>query len=43
LIVFDKIGVAITPFLTSLGIWWIAVAFAAQKLLEDFFSSFSIM
>lgn len=43
LVVFDKIGVAITPFLTSLGIWWIAVAFAAQKLLEDFFSSFSIM
>jgi len=43
LIVFDKIGVAITPFLTSLGIWGIAVAFAAQKLLEDFFSSFSIM
>ncbi len=43
LIVFDKIWVAITPFLTSLGIWWIAVAFAAQKLLEDFFSSFSIM
>ena len=43
LIVFDKIGVAITPFLTSLGIWGIAVAFAAQKLLEDFFSSFSII
>lgn len=43
LIVFDTIGIAITPFLTSLGIWGIAVAFAAQKLLEDFFSSFSIM
>ena len=43
LIVFDTIWIAITPILTSLWIWGIAVAFAAQKLLEDFFSSFSIM
>lgn len=43
LIVFDVIGVQLTPLLASLGVGGIAVAFAAQKLLEDFFSSFSIM
>ena len=43
LMVFDTIGIAITPILTSLGIWWVAIAFAAQKFVEDFFSSFSIM
>lgn len=43
LIVFDTIWIAITPFIASLGVWWIAVAFASQRLLEDFFSSFSIM
>lgn len=43
LVFFDMIGVAITPLLASLGVWGIAVAFAAQRLLEDFFSSFSIM
>lgn len=43
LIFFDTIGVAITPVLASLGVGGIAVAFASQKLIEDFFSSFSIM
>ena len=43
LIFFDTVGVAITPLLASLGVWGIAVAFASQKLIEDFFSSFSIM
>lgn len=43
LIVFDVIGIQLTPLLASLGVGGIAVAFAAQKLLEDFFSSFSIM
>lgn len=43
LIFFDTIGIAITPILASLGVWGIAVAFASQKLIEDFFSSFSIM
>lgn len=43
LVFFDTIGVAITPILASLGIGWVAVAFASQKLIEDFFSSFSIM
>lgn len=43
LVFFNAIGVALTPLLTSLGVWWVAVAFASQKLIEDFFSSFSIM
>lgn len=43
LIFFDSIGVALTPLLASLGVGGIAVAFASQKLIEDFFSSFSIM
>lgn len=43
LVFFDTIGIAITPFLASLWVWGIAVAFASQKLIEDFFSSFSIM
>lgn len=32
----------ITPLLTSLWIWWIAIAFALQNILQDIFSSFSI-
>ena len=43
LVFFNTIGVALTPLLTSLGVWWVAIAFASQKLIEDFFSSFSIM
>lgn len=43
LVFFNAIGVALTPLLTSLGVGWVAVAFASQKLIEDFFSSFSIM
>ena len=43
LVFFNTIGVAVTPLLTSLGVGWVAVAFASQKLIEDFFSSFSIM
>ena len=43
LVFFNTIGVALTPLLTSLGVGWVAVAFASQKLIEDFFSSFSIM
>ncbi|MBF0981134.1 mechanosensitive ion channel [Candidatus Gracilibacteria bacterium] len=43
LVFFNTIGVALTPLLTSLGVGGVAVAFASQKLIEDFFSSFSIM
>lgn len=43
LVFFDTVGIAITPLLASLGVWGVAVAFASQKLIEDFFSSFSIM
>lgn len=32
----------ITPLLASLWVWWIAIAFALQNVLQDIFSSISI-
>lgn len=42
LLVLTNLWFAITPLLTSLGIMWVAVAFALQNVLEDLFSSVSI-
>lgn len=42
LIVLDNLGIKISGLLTGLGIGGIAVAFAAQALLGDIFSYFSI-
>lgn len=38
----SNIWVEITPFIASLWVMWIAVAFALQKILWDVFASFSI-
>ncbi len=43
MIIFDKLGVSITPLLTTLGIAGIAVAFALQETLSNFFAGFYIM
>lgn len=43
LLLLDNIWVEITPLLASLGIWWIAIAFALQNILSDLFASFSIL
>ncbi len=37
-----NIWVEITPLIAGLWIWWVAVAFAMQNILEDIFSAFSI-
>ncbi len=42
-IVLMNFGIQITPLLASLWIWGIAVAFALKNILEDMFSSFSIL
>jgi small-conductance mechanosensitive channel len=42
LIFLDNIGIKITGLITGLGIGGVAVAFAAQALLQDVFSYFSI-
>ncbi|MEW6069978.1 MAG: mechanosensitive ion channel family protein [Candidatus Thermoplasmatota archaeon] len=43
MIVLDKLGISITPLLTTLGIAGIAVAFALQETLSNFFAGFYIM
>lgn len=42
MLVLINLGIEITPLVTSLWIWGIAVAFALQNILSDIFSSFSI-
>lgn len=42
LLVLMNLWVEITPLLASLGIGWIAIAFALQNILQDIFASFSI-
>lgn len=42
LLILNNLWVAITPLITSLGIVWIAVAFAMQNILEDLFCSISL-
>ena len=43
LIIFDRLGYQITPFLASIGVAGIAVAFAAQETLSNVFGAFSIL
>lgn len=43
LLILTNLGIEVTPLVASLWIWWIAVAFAFQRILEDLFSSFSIL
>lgn len=43
LLILDRMGYQITPFLASLGVAGIAVAFAAQETLSNFFGAFSIL
>jgi small-conductance mechanosensitive channel len=43
MVIFDKLGISITPLLTTLGIAGIAVAFALQETLSNFFAGFYIM
>lgn len=42
LLLLSNLWVEITPLLASVGVMWVAVAFALQKILWDVFSSFSI-
>lgn len=42
LLVLTNLGIEITPLLASLWVWGIAIAFALQNILQDFFSSFSL-
>ena len=39
----SNLGIEVSPLLASLGIGGIAIAFAAQSMLQDLFSSFSII
>lgn len=43
LLLLDNLGVHVTALITGLGIGGIAVAFAAQAVLEDVFSCFTIL
>jgi MscS family membrane protein len=43
LMILDRLGYQITPILASLGVAGIAVAFAAQETLSNFFGAFSIL
>jgi len=43
LLLLSNLGIEITPLIASLGIWGIAVAFALQSMLQDLFSSLSIL
>lgn len=43
LLILTNLWVEITPIIASLWLWWIAIAFALQHLLEDVFSSLSIL
>lgn len=43
LLILTNLWVEVTPLVASLWIWWIAIAFAFQRILEDLFSSFSIL
>ncbi len=43
ILLLSNLGIEISPLLASLGIWGIAVAFALQNILQDLFSSFSII
>ena len=43
LFIFDNLGINVTAFVASLGIGGIAIALAAQSVLGDVFSGFSIL
>jgi len=43
IILLSTFGIEISPLLASLWIWGLAIAFAAQNMLQDLFSSFSII
>lgn len=43
ILLMSNLGIEVSPLLASLGIWGIAVAFAMQNMLQDIFSSFSII
>lgn len=43
LLLLSNLGIEVSPLLASLGIGWIAIAFALQSILQDLFSSFSII
>jgi len=43
LLLLSNLNIEITPLIASLGVGWIAIAFALQNILQDFFSSFSII
>lgn len=43
LLILTNLWVEITPIIASLWLWWIAVAFSLQHILEDVFSSISII
>lgn len=43
LIIFDALGISITPLLTTLGVAGIAIALALQETLSNFFAGFYIM
>lgn len=43
IIAFDKIGIAITPILTALGVGGLAVALALRDTLENLFAGFHIL
>ena len=42
LLILSNLDIKITPLLASLGVFWIAVSFALQNILEDLFASVSI-
>ncbi len=42
LLVLINLWVEITPLLASLWVWWIAIAFALQNVLQDIFASISL-
>jgi len=43
LLLLSNLGIEVSPLIASLWIWWIAVAFALQNMLQDLFSSLSIL
>ncbi len=43
LFILSNLWIEVTPLIASLWVWWIAVAFALQNILQDFFSSLSII
>ncbi len=43
MIIFDSVGIEITPFLASVGVIGLAIAFAAQETLSNLFSGIMIL